>query len=801
MANFLTVFKKYKTSSVLNILGLTAAFAALYIILVQVHYDLTYNQQIKDSERVYSFQVPELGIEGGQFASWVSRPLAEQVISECPLVESYGTGGMGSNLRFGDFSIRKNGAVEELMMGQNPVSLGWLEVFNYQAVAGSLKDLANPNTAAISQATAKKYGIQLGDMVYSGLNPDKAKMKWTISAIFKDQPQNTDLNRTEFIFDLGEQSMQDRSQWSYAYFIKLRSAEDVEAFYQYALPKLKEYASAAQEDASPEDIESAVKRFSPRLVSIQDSYFDTIGRHQGRQGNQTTTYTLLAIAILVVVIALINFINFFFALVPIRIRSVNTKKVFGCSALSLRMGFIGEALATVFVSLILAWCCVDLIKSSHIASYISAPLNLTLNPMVLFITLSAALLIALAGSVYPSFYITSFPAAMVLKGSFSASKSGQRLRILLIGMQFTISMGLIISTLVIKSQHSFMMNYDMGFNKEMLLSCYISGKIANSVETRESFSNKLKQNPQIQDVAYGANDLVAESRMGWGRIFKGKQIQLQCMPVSWNFLDVMGIKMEEGRTFTREDEFKEGGTMIPNRQAAKEYDITMEDRVPGHAGPTDVAGICADFNFKPLQYGISPFVFYVFGKNPWSMPNHMYFRTTENADIPAVIESVKNTIMEFAPDTRRDKIEVMFFDQELGEQYEAEQRITTLITLFTVLSILISLMGVFGLVLFETQYRKREIGLRRVHGSTVAEILNIFNLKFVRIIAVCFVIAAPLSYLAVDRWLDSFAYRTPIHWWIFVVALLIVLAITVTLVSLRSLKAATDNPVDAIKAE
>lgn len=798
MANFLTVFRKYKTSSILNILGLTAAFAALYIILVQVHYDLTYNQKIKDAERVYAFQTPEWDNEGS-YMSWISRPLAENSISGSPLVECFGTGGIGNNLSEQDFSITQDGSIKELKLWNTTVSMGWLDAFSFETTSGNLKDLEKPNTTAISESAAKRYGIKLGDVLYVGLTPANAKKQWTISAIFKDYARNTDLNKIELIFNIGEENLNNASEWSYAYFIKLKSVKDVSAFCEHAMNKQREQMTAL--GAVGEELESNLKRIIPRLVPITESYFDTVGRHQGRQGNEATTYTLLAIAVLVVVIALINFINFFFALVPVRIRSVNTKKVFGCSVLHLRMGFIGEALATVFISLILAWCCVDLIKSSHIANYISAPLNLSLNPAILILTLTIALFIALAGSVYPSFYITSFPAAMVLKGSFSASKSGKRLRTLLIGLQFTISMGLIIGTLLIKSQHSFMMNYDMGFNKEMLLSGYIPRKIANTVETRESFSNKLKQNPQIQDVAYGAGELVAESRMGWGRTFKGKRINLQCMPVSWNFLEFMGIQMEEGRSFTREDEFKEGGTMIPNRQAAKEYEITMEDRVPGHDGPTDVAGICADFNFKPLQYGISPFVFYVFGKNPWSMPNHMYFRTTENADIPAVIEYVKNTIVEFAPDTRKDKMEINFFDQELGEQYAAEQRLTTLVTLFTILSILISLMGVFGLVLFETQYRKREIGLRRVHGATVAEILNIFNLKFVKIVAVCFVIAAPLSYLAIDRWLNTFSYRTPMHWWIFATALLIVLAITVALVSLRSLKAATDNPVDAIKAE
>lgn len=797
MNNFLTTLRKYKTSSILNILGLAAAFSALYIILVQVNYDFSYNKAIKDGERIFLLQTPDWEKEGA-YMTWLSRPLAENTISGSPVVESFGTGYTGA-LSGSDYCMQKNGAITEMSLASNRVSLSWLDIFGYKATQGSFKELEKPKTLAISEAAAKKYGISLGDNIYPGLAV-KPEGMYTIVAIFQDMPVNTDLGDIELLENYGDYCMDNWSEWSFNYFVKLRSVQDVEAFYEHAAKKQREILE--QQGNTGEDLENNLKRIKVRLLPLQETYFSGSDDNvPGRQGSKATTYTLLAIAVLVVMIALINFINFFFALVPIRIRSVNTKKIFGCSLFKLRMGFITEALGIVFISLLLAWLCVDIIKTSNIANYISAPLNLGNNLFVLGITLTIAILIALAGSIYPSYYITSFPAAMVIKGSFAATKSGQRLRIMLIGLQFTISIGLIITTLLIKLQHSYMMNYDMGFNKEMLLSSYLPRKITNTLESRDAFSNKLKQNPQIRDMAYGDNNFISQGRMGWGREFKGKQISLQCMPVSWNFLEFMGIQIADGRNFTREDELKENGTFILNEKAAREFEMTTEDKLSGHAGPTEIAGFCKDFNFRPLQSGISPFSFYVFGKDPWRMPNHMYLRTTENADIPQVIEYIKNTVMEFAPDTRRDKLEVEFFDQELGRLYKTEQRLTTLISLFTALSIIISLMGVFGLVMFETQYRHREIGLRRVHGATVVEILNIFNFKFIKIIGVCFLIAAPVSYLAIDRWLGTFAYRTPIHWWVFALSLCIVLLITIALVTLRSLKAATDNPVDAIKCE
>ncbi|MDD3201694.1 MAG: FtsX-like permease family protein, partial [Bacteroidales bacterium] len=162
---------------------------------------------------------------------------------------------------------------------------------------------------------------------------------------------------------------------------------------------------------------------------------------------------------------------------------------------------------------------------------------------------------------------------------------------------------------------------------------------------------------------------------------------------------------------------------------------------------------------------------------------------------------VKDVIVEFDPSLNRSKIDIIFFEEELGAQYKKEKQLTTLVTLFTLLSVIISLMGVFGLVMFETQYRRREIGLRRVHGASVGRILAMFNVKFIRIVLICFVIACPVSYFVMDSYLSKFAYRVPLYWWVFALALVVVLLITVAVVTLRSLKAATENPVNSIKTE
>lgn len=338
----------------------------------------------------------------------------------------------------------------------------------------------------------------------------------------------------------------------------------------------------------------------------------------------------------------------------------------------------------------------------------------------------------------------------------------------------------------------------MGFDRSQLLQVYTSPQIANM---RRTASSALKSNPEIKDVTFANGDIVSPGRMGWGREFKGEQINFQCYPVQWNFLSFMGIDIVEGRDFTESDEFSENGVFIFNEAARDKFGLTLEDKMQGHHGETDIVGICRNFNYRALSGSVEPFALYIFGKDPWKMLNTLYIRTQPDADIPAVIDWVKTKLNELDPSTARDEIEVTFFDSKLDSQYGRERRMSRIILLFTILAIVISLMGVFGLVMFEAEYRRKEIGIRRVNGATVGDILRMFNAKFARIVLVCSVIAVPAAWLISDAYLKDFAYRMPMHWWIFALALLAVLLVTVIVVTLRSLSAALSDPVESLRSE
>ena len=589
----------------------------------------------------------------------------------------------------------------------------------------------------------------------------------------------------------------DESDWSYPYYVRLNegtSLVDVEA-------KLKSQFVEwlIKMGDSEEAIKSEINKFTPRLNPLSAIYFDEVS-YSPVQGNRSTTYSLVAIAVLILVISFINFINFFFALIPSRIKAINTYKVFGAPTLKLRLNIVFETLGLTLLSIFGAMIIVFAFANTPLSEYISASVSLKENweltlAMIVFLIAFAAIV-----SLYPAFYITKFNPALVLKGSFHATKSGKALRYSLVGIQYIISISLIICSLFIQRQHKYMLEYEMGFNGEQLYSINVPRSILGyggdmDYTGRDAFTDKLKQNPNIVDVAYGDGFLVSEGFMGWTRGYNNQTISFSVYPVSWNFLQMMGIKLEEGRDFMPSDEYSESGAFIFNREAADKFGIELGAYLTGHTDKSSpVVGICENFNFKPLQYEIEPFAFFVFGSYGWRHPNEAHIRAAAGTDYKELNKYVRAVIEEFAPNADIESYELKFIDQQLAIQYQMEDKLSTLVTMFSFLSILISIIGVFGLVLFETQYKRREIGIRRIHGASTTGILKMFNKKYLYIVAICSAVAIPISYYIIDRWMQQFAYRAEMSVWVYVVAVLIITIITIATVSIRSWKAANENP-------
>ena len=806
--NFLTLLRRYTTSSVLNIVGMAVAFAAVYLIAVQVKFDLSYNRVVKNSERIYRLDHPSWS-DDGQWVFFWNRRIPTEMCAVCPEVEASGaitmTGSYGNPQYQNEYSVKRNSTIENFTIGVGGAELGGLAVFPFEFIAGGIDEEFKANMGMIiSESVAKRCNLSVGDLINNGRGAVNQAQR-IISGIYKDFPKPSTIAHSEAYVIMPDAKPEDEHNWGQSYYVLLREGASREEAEQRMLDYLKN--DCEKRGFSEEEYKEQLSLITPRLTPIADLYFADDTVPEWMHGSRTTTYTLIAIAVLILVISFINFVNFFFALIPSRIRAVNNYKIFGAPTAKLRLNFLFETVGLILVSLFGAAVILVLFADTPLKEYISTSVAINENWSLAGAIALGVLLIGVVVSLYPAWYITKFSPAFVIKGDFSASKSGRILRYTLVGIQYTISIALIICSFFIYRQHQYMLSRDMGFDKENLLVATLPYEAVNGqwskvldYTRRDALIDRLKQNPQIKEIAMNRGQLT-QSVMSWTRpLPNGENQEFQVQVVSHNFLQVMDIDIVEGRDFMPSDELTETGALIFNETAAKQFELTAESAIDGHISwaKTPVVGICEDFNFQSAHYDVKPFTFLVYGQYGFDLPRIAYIRTVAGADIAEVRKFITDTVLDISPNSDPEKVDVKFFDNELEMVYQREDKLSTLVTLFSFLSIVISIIGVFGLVLFETQYRRREIGIRRVHGASVGEILSLFNRKYLYIVAACSAVAIPVSYYIIDQWMQQYVYRTPMSWWVYALAVAIILAITVVTVTMRSVKAATENPTESI---
>ena len=776
-------------ATLLNIIGLTFAFTALYIIIVQVHYDLTYNHGIKDNDRVYLLTSTS-SYDEGKYSPYVNRPISEEIIKELPIIE---TGGIIFPWADYNSQLFLNDDSDPVEIKVSSATKGGIDAIGYEILEGSWEDWKKA-AIGVSESYASSLGLKVGDHVKLG-NSD-----FSIAVIYKDLPYNSDFALHDAIVNMGEKDLNSSEQWSYNYFMKFHpgvSEEEIKsALDNHLRVWLKKETGATQEK-----VEETLKRIGYKFIPLNNIYLDPTVNPVGLKGNKTTTFTLLGIAILIIIIAFINYFNFFFALVPIRLKGINTRKILGSSRVRLVITMIAESVVFIIIALGLSAVLVVIFSHSPYGSLISTSVSIGHHWGMAFITLGTAIVIGIVSSLFPALYITSFNPALGIKGLIGTSQGGEYFRNGLIGFQFTISIILVICAIIINQQRNYMLKYDLGFYRENLYSVNVSQTVALKSETVES---KILKEPIFTDITWASGQIVASGRMGWGRTFNGEQITLEVYPVAWNFLQFMNIPVEEGRNYLKSDVENENGLFIVNKEARDKYGFKIGDKFVGHRDaehPAEVIGFSDNFNYKPLRETGGAFCFYQYGKYPWDQLRQMFVRTAPGAEPREVVEKIIQILKETDPKINEKIIEVESFNKTLDSIYEKEKNLSKLINLFTLLAIVISLMGVFGLVMFDTERRKKEIGIRRVNGASVEEILGMFNMKFIKIIVVSFIVAVPLSWWIISVYLESYAYKTPIYIWVFFVAFLAVLMITTAVVTIRSFRAATANPTKSLYIE
>ena len=505
---------------------------------------------------------------------------------------------------------------------------------------------------------------------------------------------------------------------------------------------------------------------------------------------------LFAIAIVIIAVASINFTNFSTALSPMRVKSINTQRVLGTRRSTLRKAFVFETVFCSMLSYLVAFLLVVLFNRTPLAQLVDGNLSFVSNPLIFGGTALIAFFAGFLTGVYPSRYMTSFEPVLALKGSFGMSPKGRKLRNTLIGIQFVASFTLMIGASFMYLQNHYMQNSPLGYDKEAL----ITVDIRKIQESRDAFSNQLKAYSGIEDVTFGEVLLSnSDQYMGWRRQYRGESIYFQCLPVHYTFLKTMGINITEGRDFRQEDTNTQYGAYVFNETARKQYNMEQNTAIEGQG---EIIGFMPDVKFASFRTVVEPMAFYVWGTENWLnnpyTSDHAYIKLNKGTNLRAAMSHIRTTLSAFDASY---PFEVRFYNEVLQQLYEKETFLSLLISLFSLLAIFISIVGIFGLVVFDSECRRKEISIRKVLGASTMGIIMMFNKAYFRILVICFVIAAPLAWYAVARWLENFAYKTSMHWWVYLLVFIAVTVMTVCTVTFQNWRAASTNPVKAIKSE
>lgn len=778
ISSLFILFRRYTVSSVLNILGLTIAFTAFIIIMVQYGYDIRFDSFYSKGDRTYRVEYSD---DRDGCRSVLSRPVGEHIIGLSPNVEAgsvYSRADFWFTLADGD----PDKFVSEPIIQISPV---FTDMVDFNFVEGDGSRLEDLYSVVISERIARKLFPEEKAMGKE-LRFRSSGDGWSalvVTGVYRDFPQNSFMAANPILINMGDSYINNTSEWSYNYYITLCSP-DQRADFEELLQKYAKERFASNSDM----------RF--RLTSLPEQHFSDISNDYVPKANLTTMNVLLGVAFVILFIAVINFINFAMAMVPMQIHGINIRKILGASVAKLRIYKVCEALFLVAVAFGLALLVFAGLSDTTFQNFMTAPMKLRIHVDVVILCGVIALITGAVAGLIPALYSTSFRPALSLKGALGVSRTGRMFRTALIGFQYVSSIVLFSVAMFMILQNRFMQSHPVGFNRDNIVCANTSYTVAASGDALRA---KLMSSPRVKDVTFSAVPIISLSKMGWGRNFNGRDVHFDCLPVADNFLRFMGMEITQGRDFIAEDNLKSNGTFIFNEKAASEIGLKVGDSFDGHLDTVaNIVGVVRNFNFEPMQYGVKPIALYLFGSQPWYHPSYLYVRI-DGSDVPQTIDFISHTIKEIDP--KLSDVNIQFLDATLGALYEKEQNQAMLIVIFAVMAMVIALVGVFGLVIFETQHRRREISLRKINGATVAVILGMFNRKFAAIVCVAFVVALPVAWYAVGEWLAGFAYRTPIHWWVFVAAFVVIMVVTVVTVTIRAWCAATENPVKALSAD
>ena len=776
LRNFFSVIRHFKTAFLLNLLGMAVAFTAFMMIMMQVKFDTGFDTCYEDAESIFRLDT----YDGDGFQAPAPRPLARMFIASSPDIDSGCITSVSHDMKtwyVGD-GDRRTGFYEKSL----EVSPGMPEVFRFRMTEGDLHSLEAPGSAVIPESMARRM---FGDAPATGnmlMTTTEGNTGRTITGVYRDFPRNASVQNVIYLSMDPEENFDNWQNWNYYCYVRLRDpsvAGDITREFTERYEDMLFGEKKHNPDNLPLELHSLTG-----LHFRSDIYFDKLPKT-----SRNTVYLLVSIAVIILLISGINFTNFSTALTPMRIHGINTRKILGSTDASIRGGIVSEGIVASVAAFAISLLLLYAVKGSPAAGLLDSGIDLRGNAGIIAASACIAVLFGVLSGLYPAFYVTSISPAIALKGNFGLSPSGKRIRTILVGVQFTASFILIITASFIYLQNRFMLKAPLGFDKDCIISTDINGNIRKNLD---AFSGEIRKIAGVEDIAFTQLNIgVADFYPTWIRSYKDERISFSCIPVSYNFLDVMGIEMSGGRDFREDDLQAEDARYIFNETARKQYGMEAGDRMDNG----EITGFISDINFTSMRKSVTPMAFLLYPEKnlSWAV-----IKVSSGTDLREARQEIEECLDRFDPEF---PFEVVFYDTMLEYTYQKERRTGSLITLFSLVAIFITITGVFSLVVFDCQYRRKETAVRKVLGATAGEITRLFCRSYAILLCICFLVGAPTACIITARWLEGFAYRISMQWWVFVAAFAAVSAVTLLTVIWQSGRTANENPVNNLRNE
>ena len=795
MKSLLYLFRRYRLATLLNLLGLGVAVATFYLFMTQVIYNRTYNHNIHDYEHMYRLEIYG-GLFGEDWGCNICRPFVT-LLKEIPQVKdaTYISPYINkTDVKVGNRTIN----VPLINMGKPGI-----EFFTGKLLSGSSKTCGDGHNVIVSRSTAEKmFGTaNAAGKTFEGENGDGGKTTVTVVGVSEDMPDNCTLPNGVYICE-NESVMNEQSEWSFNIYLLLdkgANPKKVERAIKLAFMKAN---GVSEKDEKKFDKEVNMKI---RITPVDDIYFSGVGPND--RGNRNLVNVLTVASVFVLFIAMLNLLNFSLSEIPMRMRGINTRRVMGASIGSLRLKMIMENVMFAFVALLIGILLIVAFQRNETCmKLVSGDIHFSSHMVLAAIMAVSALVVGALSAVVPAFYSTSFTPAMVLKGSFGLSPRGRRLRMAIMAVQFCLAFALTIYIGVMSSQSSYIFNSDYGFNKNEV---FYTGLSAEAQTKKDAVRAELKKLPFVESVGFAQNAIgTSDGYMGWGRGDDEHHMVLQVLPCDYEYLRTMQLKITEGRDF-RESDMKTGAYVL-NKAAMAQYKwLVVGDSIGrqnggwGSQSNYNIVGVCNNFKLKSMRCDNSnvAVAFVIFGPDmaEWGdRCGQVFVRVAKNQD---KIEAKRRIAEVLNKLDGSQEYEMWFLDDDLQQTYVEEFRFISQVKLFAIICIIITIIGVFSLTMFETEYRRKEIAIRKVMGSSIGSVVRLFAMRYALPLVVAFVVAAPVGWWLSNSWLQSFAEHTPIHWWLFPLSFVLVSAVVVITVIIQSWRVATANPVESIKTE